>query len=273
MGEAAVKEPSMEDILSSIRKIISEEGADGMPIEASAVQVDTAIEPALVTFEPEVQLETTAPKMSEMLDKVRTTELEPEALVENIVVDNTPSGNQVAVMAASLASLSAVEPEASIETEMVTESVWADTSEPTIEDEPVEVEPQTTAPSLAAIAESVLPEVAVEAEPEIRHVEMAEATAAPEQEIEVEVPAAVSSASVEAMVEEEMAFKGALMSPSADGAVAGAFDRLKRSAMDDVDATTEAILRPMLREWLDENLPNMVERLVREEIERVARGV
>ena len=32
------------------------------------------------------------------------------------------------------------------------------------------------------------------------------------------------------------------------------------------------MLRPMLRSWLDENLPGLVERLVRAEIERVARG-
>ena len=32
------------------------------------------------------------------------------------------------------------------------------------------------------------------------------------------------------------------------------------------------MLRPMLKTWLDENLPNMVERLVRAEIERVSRG-
>jgi cell pole-organizing protein PopZ len=31
------------------------------------------------------------------------------------------------------------------------------------------------------------------------------------------------------------------------------------------------MLRPMLREWLDDNLPTLVERLVREEIERIAR--
>ena len=31
-------------------------------------------------------------------------------------------------------------------------------------------------------------------------------------------------------------------------------------------------LRPMLKEWLDDNLPGIVERLVRAEIERVARG-
>jgi cell pole-organizing protein PopZ len=32
------------------------------------------------------------------------------------------------------------------------------------------------------------------------------------------------------------------------------------------------MLRPMLKVWLDENLPPLVERLVRAEIERIARG-
>jgi cell pole-organizing protein PopZ len=32
------------------------------------------------------------------------------------------------------------------------------------------------------------------------------------------------------------------------------------------------MLRPMLKNWLDDNLPTIVERLVRAEIERVARG-
>ena len=32
------------------------------------------------------------------------------------------------------------------------------------------------------------------------------------------------------------------------------------------------MLRPMLKTWLDDNLPGLVERLVRAEIERVARG-
>jgi cell pole-organizing protein PopZ len=32
------------------------------------------------------------------------------------------------------------------------------------------------------------------------------------------------------------------------------------------------MMRPMLRGWLEENLPGLVERIVRAEIERVARG-
>lgn len=32
------------------------------------------------------------------------------------------------------------------------------------------------------------------------------------------------------------------------------------------------MLRPMLKEWLDENLPSMVERMVEQEIARAPRG-
>ncbi len=38
-----------------------------------------------------------------------------------------------------------------------------------------------------------------------------------------------------------------------------------------IDEITRDLLRPMLQSWLDENLPRLVERLVREEIERVSR--
>lgn len=39
-----------------------------------------------------------------------------------------------------------------------------------------------------------------------------------------------------------------------------------------LDDVVRDMLRPMLQSWLDENLPALVERLVRAEIERVARG-
>ena len=67
------------------------------------------------------------------------------------------------------------------------------------------------------------------------------------------------------------AFRGALTSRGTEDAARDSFDRLKRSAMNDVDAKVESILRPMLREWLDDNLPRLVEKLVRAEIERLAR--
>jgi cell pole-organizing protein PopZ len=39
----------------------------------------------------------------------------------------------------------------------------------------------------------------------------------------------------------------------------------------DLEDMTREMLRGMLRQWLDDNLPSIVEQLVREEIERVAR--
>lgn len=53
------------------------------------------------------------------------------------------------------------------------------------------------------------------------------------------------------------------------GELAEAVDGAQRRSLDEM---AEEMLRPMLREWLDDNLPTLVERLVREEIERVARG-
>jgi uncharacterized protein len=38
------------------------------------------------------------------------------------------------------------------------------------------------------------------------------------------------------------------------------------------DSMVRDMLRPMVKEWLDDNLPAMVERLVRDEIQRIARG-
>jgi len=97
---------------------------------------------------------------------------------------------------------------------------------------------------------------------------------------EVEIPAGEPVAAVEIAMEEEPAEVSrevaALVSPDVGarvaqsfGALAEALDAGPRRSFDEI---AEDMLRPMLREWLDDNLPTLVERLVREEIERVARG-
>jgi cell pole-organizing protein PopZ len=68
-----------------------------------------------------------------------------------------------------------------------------------------------------------------------------------------------------------------VVSPGTSSAAAEAFGSLAR-AVQPADARTmeefvEDLLRPLLQSWLDENLPGLVERLVRQEIERVSRGV
>jgi cell pole-organizing protein PopZ len=67
-----------------------------------------------------------------------------------------------------------------------------------------------------------------------------------------------------------------LLSPEANEAVALSFGALSadfetRSA-ELADSMVRDMLRPMVKQWLDDNLPTLVERLVRDEIQRVARG-
>ena len=67
-----------------------------------------------------------------------------------------------------------------------------------------------------------------------------------------------------------------LLSTAASAAVHSAFGSLAHSVLAQNPRTLEDLvkemLRPMLKAWLDDNLPVMVERLVRAEIERVSRG-
>jgi cell pole-organizing protein PopZ len=67
-----------------------------------------------------------------------------------------------------------------------------------------------------------------------------------------------------------------LLSTQTNQAVAGAFEALSASlalqGAELAENMTREILRPMLKSWLDEHLPSLVERLVRAEIQRVARG-
>jgi cell pole-organizing protein PopZ len=67
-----------------------------------------------------------------------------------------------------------------------------------------------------------------------------------------------------------------LLSPSTKAAVDSAFNSLAYTVFGQNARTLEDLvkemLRPMLKSWLDDNLPGLVERIVRAEIERVSRG-
>jgi cell pole-organizing protein PopZ len=68
----------------------------------------------------------------------------------------------------------------------------------------------------------------------------------------------------------------ALVSSATSAAVDSAFNTLAQTVLVQNARTLEDLvremLRPMLKTWLDDNLPGLVERLVRAEIERVSRG-
>lgn len=67
-----------------------------------------------------------------------------------------------------------------------------------------------------------------------------------------------------------------LASPEAGEIVAAHFRALAAGAMINeakvIERYAEDILRPLLKQWVDDHLPGMVERMVRAEIERLARG-
>ena len=250
MGDAAVKDPSMEDILASIRKIISEEEQQKEP-SAAAVNEAVSGEPAA----------------SEPMDHPHA-----EPVYADMPGSTLPSEEEVlAGMKEEAARKEAGGEEASSDETMALEGELSSGM-------PVTEQPLTPpAPPAAASMnhDQTVPPPQASPEPEMRHPvqsreEEPAQSEAPRNRIEADgQPLAAERAAFDREAEE---FRGALMSPSTDGAVSDSFERLKRASHDDLDAKTESLLRPMLREWLDENLPTLVERLVREEIERVARG-
>jgi len=147
------------------------------------------------------------------------------------------------------------------------------------------VEPVAAAPVVAPLpAPKPAPVVAevqpVEPEPlpqavesEIEPVAEPQASMAPEAPV---APAPVAQAPVPSFLPQVLEEAQALISQDASLQVARSFEELAL-AIDGAERRSlgeiaEDMLRPMLREWLDDNLPTLVERLVREEIERVARG-
>jgi cell pole-organizing protein PopZ len=67
-----------------------------------------------------------------------------------------------------------------------------------------------------------------------------------------------------------------ILSRSTVSAVESAFNTLANTVLSNNARTLEDLvkemLRPMLKSWLDDNLPGLVERIVKTEIERVSRG-
>jgi cell pole-organizing protein PopZ len=90
-------------------------------------------------------------------------------------------------------------------------------------------------------------------------------------------PTVVWSRDAEAVAEPEPSREAeALLSEESESAIAASFQSLSESltahGMSVAEGMAREMLKPLLKAWLDENLPAMVERLVRAEIQRVVRG-
>ena len=192
----ASTEPSMEDILSSIRQIIADE--DAPAAEAEKANDQSAVDDAFDSIDVSGDEEMSTDDVDALFDDV------PAATDDDLGFDGVDDDDDDVL---ELAAPAAVEEPAASDDELGFDEVEIE----------VVSDPTPPAPSLADEAPLISENVA---------------------------------ASVKSSF-------GALHSG------------MGVSSSTTIEGLMSAMLRPMLKEWLDENLPETVERLVREEIQRI----
>ncbi|MBZ0216677.1 MAG: DUF2497 domain-containing protein [Fimbriimonadaceae bacterium] len=251
------QEPSMEEILASIRKIISDDdgdeqtdASDDSASQASAEEVAQSIEDVSIEDpqEPETARESQS-EVDEDLDFDSVAEI-PEEIEEEPQEDDEEIFELTEEISPKEAAPHQDTSDASEKSAM--EGLLEDA-----DDDPLSPQDlmETSTDDDVVFAEE--PEADFDTDLTVEAPEMAEK------------PAAKISTADETAGE-------ALLSENSGASVASSFSSLENLVMTTQSRTIEdllqSILRPMLREWLDGNLPPLVERLVREEIERVSRG-
>ena len=256
-------EPTMEEILASIRKIISEddpETAEVSPEDGAGAGIGEQHEPMELTQMVSEDGSVVDLRSDQAVGPVSLQEVSSgeTAIVEPLVPEDTR------VHAELIGDDDSIEPEAEarevVAVETATEIVAE--SEPEFAAEP---EPEFVAESEPEIAAAPEPEIA--AAPELEIAAEPEPDSIPEVET-AQVAPAESGSPLESLV-----------SAKAAAAATAAMTRLNASlasesaAAGSSDKTLEALVRetiaPHLKAWLNENLPELVERIVREEIERI----
>ncbi|MAI50021.1 MAG: hypothetical protein CMM16_05635 [Rhodospirillaceae bacterium] len=211
------QEPSMEEILASIRRIISADG-DEKKTAAAERQV---IKPLAVAAPGE-------PELNEDAVLELTDEIQADGTVVNL---NT--GDQVSNFTIS---------------EEEVEIKLGAGAEESSEKESSEPEPSTLAFSQGVTASEPTPKSALEPE----------------------------NVSVEETVDRLISADAAMNSVASLSALAAAVDT-RRRALDpsigprSIEDLVKDVMRPMVGEWLDDNLPSLVERMVAREIDRLSR--
>lgn len=225
MNQPAAKEPTMDEILSSIRQIIADDD------ESAAQKVPAAAASGAKAAEPQPS-PVIDPFSDDDEDEVPTLALSPEQIIDDGAV---------------------AEPDE------------IETPEPEM----------PSAASLEAAAEMVVPDDVAFAQDEDAP-PVAVLKPAPKPAANFAKAAPMPDPDLGADLAEE------LLEPATAAAVSSAFSKLNAPRISPdmpltaggltVEAMIREMMRPMLKEWLEENLPTMVERIVTQEIERVSRG-
>lgn len=235
MNKPAPKEPSMDEILSSIRQIIADDDAAGAP-RRPALQAAAPMQAA-----PARPLGQQADRdLSDMLEDVEPLALSPSQIIEE--------GDAAGLSFDSILA----------DTEMSEESPTS-----LVEAEDVAFEADDDLPSFDP-APRILREPEAAIEPKF------EPAAAPRPEPIMVQPSPLPDPTLTSELADELlepatkaAVRGSIGKLNALG--------IGNPGLT-IESMMRDMLRPMLKEWLDENLPSVVERMVEKEISRVARG-
>ncbi len=248
---AKVQEPSMEEILASIRQIIADDEAkppvpEKPPAAAAPEPVKAApAKPVAVPNPPAPKPVAAAPKPAPPPPAPPPPAPAPAASAKNDQddIDALLAGLDQAT------SADEIRPAAQAEAD-----VLELTDEMAVPEPPPPSTPPPPQPSFHKVEPS-------------DDIEFAEAAAS----------RATQRASYDPPVfETATAPQQAILSQSTVSAVESAFNTLAHTVLSNNARTLEDLvkemLRPMLKSWLDDNLPGLVERIVKAEIERVSRG-
>jgi cell pole-organizing protein PopZ len=269
-ASSAQREPSMEEILASIRRIIEDsDGGRKQPGDADELSQD--LEPAssadaapdVEAFRadlhaaPEVRKPVTLAEVQAQLPAA-----EPVIARMEAPVRPDPAPAKPSMTLAEVSARVAAEP-ATVDAPAPRPVTAADAPVADWRREIAAVGEQARAVSDRGEARKTVAQPPVEAP---RDEPTAKAAIEPSRpDANVVRPAAASDAPRPAIVSEHTGRQVA----AAFGELSDAFASRSKKTFDEM---AEEMLRPMLQDWLDNNLPTLVERLVREEIERVARG-
>ncbi|MBN9006389.1 MAG: DUF2497 domain-containing protein [Rhizobiales bacterium] len=244
---AKVQEPSMEEILASIRRIIADD--DAKP--ATAAEKPAAAKPA-------------APAAAPAKPATKMTGIPPSAIAQKPAASPPPppmpapaATNSQDDIDAMLASLDAATTEEEVR--------------PAQADEVFELTDEMALPDPVAPAPAAFQKVDPQDD-----LEFAEPPPPPPRPVPPAAQPSVSSASFSNPASAPQIQAAQILSHSTVSAVESAFNTLANTVLSNNARTLEDLvkemLRPMLKSWLDDNLPGLVERIVKAEIERVSRG-
>jgi len=256
---AKVQEPSMEEILASIRRIIADDEAkpadakpsDVKPAEAKPAAAEKPASPP--PAKPEPAPPPPAAKMKDIPPSAIAPKPAPPKPAPPPPAPEPAASNNQDDIDAMLASLDAATPEADIRP-----------AQPEPEPDVFELTDEMAVPDPAPAASSFHK---IEPQDDIEFTESAAAKALHRQP--AYEPPPFESAAAAAPAQQ-------ILSRSTVSAVESAFNSLANTVLSNNARTLEDLvkemLRPMLKSWLDDNLPGLVERIVKAEIERVSRG-